>query len=50
MRKVFHQKDPKQQEWYCRTIAGLTEERKDDPVWQEYSFPVSTIFKGENKQ
>lgn len=50
MWNVFHQKDPKLQEWYYREIVRLTEELKDYPAWQEYSFLVNTIFKGDNEQ
>lgn len=50
MWNVFHQKDAKLQEWYYREIARLTEELKDYPAWQEYSFLVNTIFKGDNEQ
>lgn len=50
MWKVFHQKDPKMQEWYYREIARLTEDLKDFPAWQEYSLLINIIFKGDNEQ
>ena len=43
----FNQKDPKQQEWYYRTIAEYTSELKDYPAWQEYTQYLNYIFKGE---
>ena len=44
----FNQKDAKQQAWYYRSIAELTERLSDTSAWLEYKTLTELIFgKGE---
>ena len=47
----LHQKDPKMQEWYYRTVAELTSDLKEYPAYKEYCEILDKIFgeKNENK-
>lgn len=40
----FNEKDPKEQEWYYRTVLKLTESLRDTEAWQELSFLTDRIF------
>ena len=40
----FHQKDPKVQAWYYRTVADCLSELKDHAVYKEYVYLVNKIF------
>ena len=40
----LHQKDPKMQAWYYKTIAGCLSELSDTPAYQEYVKLVSEVF------
>lgn len=44
MWESFNQKNPEQQFWYYRTIAGLTSSLKNYPAWQEYNELVKIVF------
>ena len=44
----FNQKDPRQQAWYYRSIAQLTERLSDTSAWLEYKTLTELVFgKGE---
>ena len=44
----FNQKDPRQQAWYYRSIAALTEPLAHTPAWLEYKTLTELVFgKGE---
>ena len=45
----FHQKDPAQQAWYYRSIVTLLEDLRDTAAWQEFSYVVSKLFEGVNR-
>ena len=44
MWQSFNQKDPEQQFWYYRTIAGLTASLKEFSAWQEYCELIKIVF------
>lgn len=43
----FHQRDPKKQEWYYRSIAKYTSELKENLAYQEYVDLINKVFEGE---
>ena len=44
----FHQQDPRQQAWYYRSIAELTQSLSHTPAWLEYKTLTELVFgKGE---
>lgn len=42
----FHQKDPKQQEWYYRTIVELLKDFEGTQAYLEYAYLVDVVFGG----
>lgn len=42
----LHQKDPKMQGWYYKTIAGLLTELSDTAAYQEYMELITKVFGG----
>lgn len=43
----FHQRDPKQQEWYFQSVANYTKELEDTLAYKEYLDLMKKLFKGE---
>ena len=43
---MFNMKDPKEQEWYYRTILNYTEDMKNENAWMELKKLVDDIFEG----
>lgn len=41
---IFHQNNPKKQEWYYRKIAEYTAELKDTQAYKEYIYLINKIF------
>lgn len=41
---MFHQKDPKMQEWYYTEIANALKELSDFPAYKEYCSLMKTVF------
>ncbi|MBR4767491.1 MAG: bifunctional (p)ppGpp synthetase/guanosine-3',5'-bis(diphosphate) 3'-pyrophosphohydrolase [Lachnospiraceae bacterium] len=46
--EYFDEKDPKEQEWYYRTVLGLTSELKETEAWKELNDLVDRIFEAES--
>jgi len=42
----FHQRDPKEQAWYYKTVGQLLISLRDTPAWREYDRLVKAIFDG----
>lgn len=40
----FHQKDPRQHEWYYRSMAECMSELKDYPAWKEFNWLINQLF------
>lgn len=45
----FHQKDPRQQEWYYRTIAELLKDFSGTQAYLEYTYLVGVVFGGDHE-
>lgn len=43
----FHQKDPRKQEWYYRSVAEYTNELKDTVAYKEYIDLIEKVFGGQ---
>lgn len=44
MWEVFHQKDPREQEWYYRSIDAGLQELRETAAWQEYHALCEQVF------
>lgn len=42
--KLFNQSDPRQHEWYYRSVARIAADLSAHPVWREYSALIDEVF------